>query len=75
MKYLIKLVTQPDGVVLDPFAGSGSTLVAAKELGFKYIGIEKEKQYCEIAEKRLEAIGVDFKKGMWALEERNANIL
>ena len=53
MKYLVKLITPPNGIVLDPFAGSGSTLVACKELGFGYIGIEKEKEYFNIARKRL----------------------
>lgn len=56
MKYLVKLVTPPKGIVLDPFAGSGSTLIACKELGSSYIGIEKEKDYCEIARRRTKAI-------------------
>lgn len=55
MEYLIKLITPPNGTVLDPFMGSGSTGVAAKRLGFGFIGIEREKEYCEIAEKRMEA--------------------
>jgi len=55
MRYLVRLVTPPGGTVLDPFAGSGTTLVAAKEEGFGYIGIELEPEYVEIAEARLAA--------------------
>ena len=55
MKYLCRLVTPKDGTVLDPFMGSGSTGMAAKDEGFDFIGIEKEKEYFEIAERRIKA--------------------
>ena len=53
MKYLIKLITPPNGTVLDPFMGSGTTGVAAKLEGFNFVGIEKEKDYIKIAEARI----------------------
>jgi site-specific DNA-methyltransferase (adenine-specific) len=53
MDFLIRLVSPPGGIVLDPFAGSGSTCIAAMQEGFKYIGIEKEAEYVEIANKRI----------------------
>lgn len=54
MEYLIKLITPPGGVVLDPFMGSGSTGCAAVKLGFTFIGIERESEYLEIAKRRIE---------------------
>lgn len=45
----------PNGVVLDPFMGSGSTGVAAKRLGFEFIGVEMNAEYVAIAEKRIES--------------------
>ncbi len=52
MEYLIKMVTPKGGIVLEPFAGSGSTLVAAKENGFGFIGIELTEDYIPIIEAR-----------------------
>ena len=54
MEYLCKLITPAGGVILDPFLGSGSTGCAAVKLGFKFIGIEREAEYVEIARKRIE---------------------
>ena len=59
MEYLIKMVTPKGGIVLDPFAGSGSTLVAAKQNGYQYIGIEMTEEYIPIIEARLKGIKKD----------------
>ena len=53
MKYLIKLVTPAGGRVLDPFNGSGSTGMAAVELGYEYVGCELDPDYAEIARTRI----------------------
>ena len=53
MKYLCRLVTPKGGVVLDPFMGSGSTGMAAKDEGFDFIGIEKDEEYYKICESRI----------------------
>jgi DNA modification methylase len=54
MRYLVRLVTPPGGMVLDPFMGSGSTGKAAMLDGFRFIGIERERKYFDIACKRIE---------------------
>jgi site-specific DNA-methyltransferase (adenine-specific) len=61
MRYLIKLVTPPNGIVLDPFLGSGTTAVAAILEGFEWIGCEMTEDYFPIIEARVE----------WAQNERN----
>jgi DNA modification methylase len=55
MRYLCRLVTPLTGIILDPFMGSGTTLLAAYDEGFNCIGIEKDSQYAKIAEARLKA--------------------
>jgi site-specific DNA-methyltransferase (adenine-specific) len=54
MQYLIKLITPPQGTVLDLFMGSGSTGVACRNLGYNFVGIEMNLEYFEIAKKRIE---------------------
>lgn len=53
---LIKNSTEPNGVVLDPFMGSGTTAVACKSLGRNYLGFEINAKYIEVAERRLQAV-------------------
>lgn len=64
MSYLIKLVTPPGGLVLDPFNGSGSTGMAAVEHGFEYLGIDLDANYVEISKKRIES---------WTQQKSNNN--
>ena len=61
MRYLVRLVTPPNGVVLDPFLGSGTTAVAAILEGFEWVGCEMTEDYWPIIEARVE----------WAQNERN----
>ena len=53
MSWLVHLLAVPGRVVLDPFAGSGSTLLAAKRMGVEAVGCELSEEYCEIIAKRL----------------------
>ncbi len=54
MRWLVRLVTSPGGTCLDPFLGSGSTGCAAVLEGFDFIGIEREPEYVDIANARIE---------------------
>ena len=54
MRWLVRLVMAPGNILLDPFAGSGTTLIAAHREGFEAVGIEKDRDYHAIAEKRIE---------------------
>lgn len=61
MRWLVRLVTPPGGLVLDPFAGSGSTLLAAGLEGFRGLGIEREPEYVRIAKYRVAHLD-DYRK-------------
>lgn len=54
VEYLVRLLVAPDKTVLDPFMGSGTTMLAAQRLGRRSIGIELEERYCEVAVQRLQ---------------------
>jgi len=57
LEELIKIHTNPDDLVFDPFMGSGSTGVAALELGRQFVGIEIDEKYYRVAQERIEKIG------------------
>jgi site-specific DNA-methyltransferase (adenine-specific) len=63
MRWLVRLVTPPGGIVLDPFAGSGTTLVAARAEGVRAVGIEREDEYARIIADRLAQLSL-FTEGM-----------
>ena len=67
MEWLVKLVTTRDATVLDPFCGSGSTLVAAAGLGRGCIGIERDPHYHEIAVERVRRAEDEFAGTLWSL--------
>ena len=54
MRYLCRIITPPNGIILDPFMGSGSTGKAAMKEGFRFIGIDKEEEYIKIATARIQ---------------------
>lgn len=54
MQYLVRLVTPPNGIVLDPFCGSGTTGIACKLEGFDFVGLEQDVEYCKIAQARID---------------------
>jgi DNA modification methylase len=64
MEWILERYSSPNDLILDPFCGSGTTCVAAKKLGRRYIGIDISEEYCKIARERLRAVdtGVPVKE-------------
>lgn len=71
MRYLCRLVTQPNGIVLDPFMGSGSTGKAAVLEGFRFMGIDLNEEYCTIAKSRIKSVGIANPKLETPMVENN----
>ena len=69
MRYLCRLVTPPGGKILDPFMGSGTTVMAALQEGFDVVGIEMDEESIEIAECRIEAVAkVDKQLNLFSMD-------
>jgi len=66
MRYLVRLITPPNGTVLDPFMGSGSTGKACAYEKFDFIGIELDEQYCKIAEARIKK-AIQDNETLWSV--------
>ena len=71
MRYLCRLITPPNGIVLDPYLGSGTTAVAAKLEGFRYIGMEQEPEYVDIANGRVAECDRDYETKAEMLADAN----
>jgi DNA modification methylase len=62
MQYLVKMITPPNGIVLDPFCGSGTTGIACKIDGFNFVGLEQDSEYTKIAEARIDNYIIENKQ-------------
>ena len=75
MRYLCKLITPKNGVILDPFMGSCTTGMSAILENFNFIGIEKEKEYFELSEKRIEYVKANKKQFDFFEERKEKNVI
>lgn len=69
MKYLVRLITPPNGIVLDPFCGSGTTGIACKLEGFNFVGMEQDAEYSKIAESRINNYKEEKEKPLTIIEQ------
>ncbi len=70
MQYLARLITPPNGIVLDPFCGSGTTGIACKLEGFEFVGMEQDPEYTKIAQSRIENWEYENEKCKSLLEDK-----
>jgi site-specific DNA-methyltransferase (adenine-specific) len=71
MQYLVRLITPPNGIVLDPFCGSGTTGIACKLEGFEFVGMEQDAEYCKIAEARIQNYQEEPEEPLKFIEEES----
>lgn len=75
MRYLVRLVTPKNGVILDPFMGSCTTGMSAILENFNFVGIEKEKEYFELSQKRIEYVKNNKKQFDFFEERKEKNVI
>jgi DNA modification methylase len=73
MQYLVRMITPPNGIVLDPFCGSGTTGIACKLEGFDFVGMEQDAEYCKIAEARINNYHEEPEEPLELIEENEEN--
>jgi DNA modification methylase len=73
MQYLVRMITPPNGIVLDPFCGSGTTGIACKLEGFDFVGMEQDAEYCKIAEARIMNYEEEPEDQLELIEESDEN--
>jgi site-specific DNA-methyltransferase (adenine-specific) len=73
MQYLVRLVTPPNGIVLDPFCGSGTTGIACKLEGFEFVGMEQDLEYSKIAQARIDNYVEEVNKPNKKTKKENKN--
>jgi site-specific DNA-methyltransferase (adenine-specific) len=74
MQYLVKLITPPNGKVLDPFCGSGTTGIACKLEGFEFVGIEQDAEYSKIAQSRIDNYEEEIEEIVYVTNEEGEKV-